>query len=144
MKKPSKAKPGLDGLDVRVRRARLKSGLTQAALARAVGVTASAVGQWEHPRGTAPSYAHLIAIARATQVTVEWLIDRRAQKPRNPRATTAEEPALSLSDFARDATEEQLLELVRRIRDADRKLLLALAERLAGRRKSRATAQVML
>lgn len=57
-------------------RIRLAAGLSQAEIARAVGVTASAVSQWEagnrRPRGdTARRYAHLIDVLATLDTTNE-------------------------------------------------------------------------
>ena len=65
------------GLSTRIRQARLRAGMTQAALARRVGVKRSAATQWEHPSGTVPSMEHLIAVALATGVHLEWLATGR-------------------------------------------------------------------
>jgi len=70
------------GLSTRIRQARLRAGMTQAALARRVGVKRSAATQWEHPSGTVPSMEHLIAVALATGVHLEWLATGRG-----PQAT---------------------------------------------------------
>lgn len=68
------------GLSTRIRQARLRAGMTQAALARRVGVKRSAATQWEHPSGTVPSMEHLIAVALATGVHLEWLATGRGQQ----------------------------------------------------------------
>ena len=57
----------------RIRRARTLAGLSQIALAQALGVNRSAVAQWERRDGCLPSMQHLVALAKATQVQVEWL-----------------------------------------------------------------------
>ena len=57
----------------RIRRARRVKGWSQERLARSLGVTTSAVGHWERPRGHQPSTENLIEIAKHLSVNVEWL-----------------------------------------------------------------------
>lgn len=61
----------------RVRMARRRAGLSQAQLARAVGVQRSAAGHWETVGGKNPSVGHLRTIALATGVQFEWLATGR-------------------------------------------------------------------
>ncbi|HEX2082446.1 MAG TPA: helix-turn-helix transcriptional regulator [Xanthomonadaceae bacterium] len=46
-------------LQARIRMARRHAGLSQAALAQAVGVQRSAVSHWESPQAKSPRVAHL-------------------------------------------------------------------------------------
>ncbi len=57
----------------RIRRARRKAGLSQAALAELVKVQRSAVSNWESAKEVLPSMQNLVAIARACHVSIEWL-----------------------------------------------------------------------
>lgn len=57
----------------RIRRARRHAGITQAALAELVGVRRSAVSNWESANDVLPSMQHLLAIATACRVSLEWL-----------------------------------------------------------------------
>lgn len=57
----------------RIRLARRHAGLTQVALARAVGVQRSAVSHWESTTGKNPSVNHLREIALIAGVSFEWL-----------------------------------------------------------------------
>src|SRR5215467_10550224 len=84
----------------RIRRARHAAKLSQTALAERVGVTASAVAQWEHPRGTSPALSRLQAIATATAVNFEWLATGRGTQFAPRSAEGAEAPALKLDLFA--------------------------------------------
>ena len=56
----------------RIRDARQKAGLTQAALADALGISQPTVNRWERGEGE-PSAAQLTAIAGATGTSPEWL-----------------------------------------------------------------------
>lgn len=68
-------------LPTRIRKARPAAQLTQAELARRIGVKRSAVTQREHPLGTSPSMHHLIQIAIETGTCVEWLGTGRGPQP---------------------------------------------------------------
>ncbi len=57
----------------RIRLSRRHAGLTQTALARAVGVQRSAVSHWESSNGKNPSVNHLREVAVVTGVSFEWL-----------------------------------------------------------------------
>ena len=57
----------------RIRRARRKAGLSQAALAEQVKVQRSAVSNWESAKEVLPSMQNLVAIARVCRVSIEWL-----------------------------------------------------------------------
>lgn len=60
----------------RIREARRSAGMSQEELARACGVTTSAVAQWESRSArirTVPSTAHLLCISQATGRSVDWL-----------------------------------------------------------------------
>jgi len=58
----------------RIRSARRQAQYTRQNVARGVGVSASAVGQWEHPAGTTPSPEHMIALAGFLDVSLDWLV----------------------------------------------------------------------
>ncbi len=99
----------------RIRTTRRERGLTQDALAAAVGVSRSAVAQWETGRAGQLT-AHLAAIAAALEVGVEFLMhgdDKRAPFQ------------------AADGTEAALLRLYRECAPEDRQVLLMTARRLA-------------
>lgn len=57
----------------RIRRARRVAGLTQRAVAAALGVGRSAVAQWELEPGTRPSEANLRALAALLGCPRDWL-----------------------------------------------------------------------
>jgi transcriptional regulator with XRE-family HTH domain len=63
----------------RMRLARRHAGMSQAALAKAVGVQRSAVSHWEATLGKSPSAAHLREAALATGVQFEWLATGRGR-----------------------------------------------------------------
>jgi transcriptional regulator with XRE-family HTH domain len=57
----------------RLRTLRRARGLTQEAVARIVGVTASQVSKWEHPTGPVPQPRNLRRLARLYRVSVDEL-----------------------------------------------------------------------
>ncbi len=105
-----------DTISQRIRDARKERGWTQDDLAVAVGVSRSAVAQWETGRSGQLS-ANLSRIASTLGVNVEHLLhgtDKRAPF----QAASGDEGAL--------------LRLYRECAPADRQLLLRIAKRLAG------------
>jgi transcriptional regulator with XRE-family HTH domain len=111
----------MDGADLgeRIRRARVSRGMTQAELAALVGVTRSAVAQWETGRAGQVT-GNLARIADALGLPVDRLIGRE------PEATEAT-----------NATELAMLRLWRECDEDDRQLLLQTALRLARARAGR-------
>lgn len=101
----------------RIRAARQQRGLTQEALAEAVGVTRSAVAQWETGRAGQIT-GNLTRIAAVLEVSVEHLMFGN-NKAAPTRAARGDELAL--------------LRLYRECAPADQQLLLRTARRLAAR-----------
>ncbi|HEU4664543.1 MAG TPA: helix-turn-helix transcriptional regulator [Dokdonella sp.] len=95
----------------RIRHARRLARLTQAKLAEAIGVGASAVAQWELPNGTAPTAEHLERIATVCGVSFEWLATGRGVAVQG----VTEPPAIDTSELAADEVEDRLLIAFRRI-----------------------------
>ena len=78
----------------RVREARRLIGVSQEELAADLGVSRSAVGQWEMTRGTSPSVENLVALARRSGMAFEYLSTGRGPKIHGkPILAVAEEPA---------------------------------------------------
>ena len=98
-------------LSDRVRHLRRTRKLSQAALARMLGVVPSAVAQWEGRSGTSPTVEHLSRMAELSGVAFEWLATGRGPI----RAGDAETPSVASESFARDLLEERLLLAFRRI-----------------------------
>lgn len=57
----------------RIRRARRHAGLSQVHLSKEIAVQRSAVSNWESANDLYPTMANLVAIARACDVSLEWL-----------------------------------------------------------------------
>jgi transcriptional regulator with XRE-family HTH domain len=119
----------MTALPTRIRKARLSAQLTQAELARRVGVKRSAVTQWEHPLGTTPSMHHLIQIAIQTDTCVEWLATARG-----PCRSEDTEPvaAVLMDDYAQDPQEGEALLRFRRLPAHKRKIALQILQVLSG------------
>jgi transcriptional regulator with XRE-family HTH domain len=96
----------------RIRLARARAGLSKAEVARRVGVSVSAVVQWEQPDGTAPSARHLATFAQCTGVAFEWLATGRG-----PARISADDgpPTLEPAAIAVTLFEERLLEVARKL-----------------------------
>lgn len=122
----AKENTGPNGLKDRVRRARRIAGMTQADLARKIGVKPSAVAQWE-AGGTTPSVTNLISCAHVANVSFEWLATGRGQA-----VSDAETPAADPAAFAQDLDEERLLRLFRKIAWSKRTSVVQLLENLLG------------
>jgi transcriptional regulator with XRE-family HTH domain len=104
-------------IGTRIRATRRERGLTQDELAERVGVSRSAVAQWETGR-TGQVTGNLSRIAGALQVNVEFLMvgdDKRA------------------AGEVRQGDELALLRLYRECEPEDRQMLLRTARRLARR-----------
>lgn len=97
----------------RIREARRLTGLTQETLAAELGISRSAVAQWEMSEGTAPSVDHLIAVARRSGLYFEYLATGRGEVSFGPPQLITEDEARyhPLNDQQREllAGFEQLL-----------------------------------
>lgn len=110
-------------LGERVRRARALARISQEDLARAVGVHRSAVAQWESRDGSLPSMRHLILIATATGVCLEWLGTGRGPVRPDEDAWT---PATLAGDYAQDELESECLSALRAIPFQTRRQIVSL------------------
>ena len=111
----------------RLRIARYRAAISQTVLAHAIGVSPSAVAQWEHPQGTQPSLDNLLRAAEVTGASIEWLATGTTD--RSARVRSAEEtPAVALDTYAQTLQEETLLERFRNGSASQRTLLLKIAE----------------
>ena len=112
----------------RIRRARTVAGISQVALAEAVGVQRSAVAQWERRDGCYPSMPHLVAIAVATGVALEWLgTGRGSIRPEGEDWGQGVEAR----DFAQDELEAGCLVMLRRLPFHLRKQIVGMLELMA-------------
>jgi transcriptional regulator with XRE-family HTH domain len=112
----SPSPPEQESQGARIRTARQARGMTQEALAHAVGVTRSAVAQWETGRAGQVG-ANLARLGAVLGVSASWLMGESAAPSGAPQAE--------------DATELALLRLYRACGEEDRAWLLRMAARLA-------------
>lgn len=65
----------------RIRAAREKAGLSQTDVAKALGISASAVNQWEHGFSKNIKLQHFFALARLLGQDPQWLANRQGTLP---------------------------------------------------------------
>lgn len=124
-------------LSDRIRRARRRAKLSQAGLAHRLGVTASAVTQWENPKGTRPEVDRIGDIARVTAVDVVWLLTGIEQEGVPSLHVSREITALKIDFIARDTDEENLLQHFRSLSLRERRLLSSFIARFIPRRPTK-------
>lgn len=98
-------------LSMRIRIARQRAKLSQEALALNLGVTRSAVANWEGADGVLPASARLAHIARLTNVSFEWLATGRGPLDHGGNDDT---PAAE-GEMVHDEYERRLLAAFRRM-----------------------------
>ena len=119
----------------RIRRARRKAGLSQAALADLVKVRRSAVSNWESAKDVLPSMQNLVAIAQACRVSIEWLGTGRGGMTSDPEAL-ADIPTADAELV--DAHEERdLLAAFRNLPRRSQQLVMELTEALQASRRGK-------
>lgn len=112
-------------LGERLTTARKSKGLSQAQLARILGISRGACGQWEQGHSL-PSVANIIETARLLNVSVEWLATGRGameyqdglrEAPADYGKTLSNEELELVSQFRQLSTEQRkaLLKLMRTI-----------------------------
>jgi transcriptional regulator with XRE-family HTH domain len=116
--------------------ARRHAGLSQSALALAVGVQRSAVSHWEAPQGKNPRVAHLRAVATTTGTQFEWLATGRGPMTLGKEA---EQYSVATADalLVDDPLEMRLLVAFRDAPGRGRLALVELVEELAHQRLGR-------
>lgn len=124
-------------LSERILFARRRAGLTQAALARALCVQRSAVSNWESVGTGRPTMTNLIAIAKATDVSLEWLATGRGRVAvADDGARDEEVPAVD-AELVEDSGERDLLASFRTLSPRQQLMALDLLKELAkGRRRA--------
>jgi transcriptional regulator with XRE-family HTH domain len=137
MKVISPAKVARGRLCDRIRAARHGAKLSQATLATRVGVTPSAVAQWESTDGTRPGIDRLDTIASVTGVVFDWLAFGRGDMRRRRTVNVDSQPAVALNTFARDDDEEVLLDRFRLLTPHARTLLTSFLDAMTSRRGMR-------
>ena len=122
---------------LRIRSARQAARLTQTELAARLGLSRSAVAQWESTTGSMPSTASFAGIAAALACNFEWLATgqgpRMPGRSQMPDARGDASPAVDVRYFARNDDEERLMEAFRALDDFDRTTVITLVETLSAR-----------
>lgn len=113
----------------RIRRARRSAKLSQEALGKQLGVQRSAVSNWESASQIQPTITNLIAIAMATNTSLEWLATGRGSMLLGDDLQI-EVPALD-GELTETPQERQLLTLFRKASHRGQSILMELAEELA-------------
>lgn len=116
-----------NGVEVRIRTARRKRGLSQAALANLLGLHRSAISQWEMVNGTLPSFDNLARVAVILDVSFEWLAMGRGEMLFE---APAERSPFAWESLAQDTEEERALAALRRIPQRRRTAVIDLLEML--------------
>src|SRR5690606_3016408 len=120
-------------ISTRIRTARVRVGMSQADLATALGVSRSAVANWESAKGRVyPSTERLGELAMATGVSYEWLATGRG----TPYAPSDGIPAAD-AEFVDDPVERRLLEGFRACNEQFRQAILTVVEAQAPPRQRR-------
>ena len=120
-------------ISTRIRTARVRVGMSQADLVTALGVSRSAVANWESAKGRVyPSTERLGELAMATGVSYEWLATGRG----TPYAPSDGIPAAD-AEFVDDPVERRLLEGFRACNEQFRQAILTVVEAQAPPRQRR-------
>ena len=93
----------------RIREVRTARGVLQADVAKAAGVSASAVSQWERGNSKSLRPEHLLAVARHFDVSMSWLIT--GKPPQRLVSAETESEALLLQRFRKLTESGQLAAL---------------------------------
>lgn len=105
----------------------MKRGLTQAEMANSVGVSRSAVSQWERYSGTKPNPDNLAIVADLLKVHYEWLATGRGPMGLDD---SHQEPPAHMAEFAFDAQESRLLAGFRMLTARKKDAVVDLVERI--------------
>lgn len=111
-------------LGMRIRAARLRAGLSQGDLAAQIGVSRTAVANWESSKSrTRPSSERLEAISHHTGVSWEWLATGRGS------ASISDDNILAADvDLVEDPVERRLLQMFRHGNTNFKRALIGLLE----------------
>lgn len=111
-------------LSIRIRTSRLRARLSQNTMATQLGVSRTAVANWESgSQPTRPSSKRLEGISKLTNVSWEWLATGRGQI-----ALPACEAAAADAELVEDPVERRLLEAFRAKDDRIKMAVLTLLE----------------
>lgn len=107
--------------------ARQMAGLSQAQVAKELGIARSAVAQWERG-GTYPNIRNLAEAAKLLRVRFEWLATGRGVRDLAPNQATSKAPAQACDP--RTPEEKAVISLLRRMPGTRRDLVQAIIHSL--------------
>ncbi len=120
----------------RIRRARRKSGLSQAALGERLHVRRSAVSNWESVNDIQPSLQNLIGLAKVCDISFEWLGTGRGSM--TPDEALLSDIPTADAELVEAQEERELLAMFRSLPRKSQQLVVDLVETLqASRRRFR-------
>ncbi len=119
-------------LPQRIREARKSTGLSQEQLAGDLGVSRSAVAQWEMAEGTSPSIENLIALARRSGMAFEYLSTGRGIKLHGAPTLSVQEERSEYQHLT--AQQKRLLAAFDRLTAKQRTSLIDLLDSMLPRR----------
>ena len=119
----------------RIRMARRHAGLSQTALASAIGVQRSAVSHWETNNDKHPSVTHMREVALACGVQFEWLATGRGKMGLS--SDTALDSVAAADALLEDPIELRLILAFRDAPTRSRAPLVEVVEQLASLRTGR-------
>ena len=122
----------------RFRSARQMAGLSQAQVAKELGVARSAVAQWEREGGTYPNVRNLAEAAKLLRVRFEWLATGRGLRELGPIQAASECPGHPSE--SQTPEEKAVIALLRRMPGKKRELVRAIVQNLAEESAGRAIA----
>lgn len=97
-------------INARIKQARVAAGISQIRLATLLGVTRSAVSQWESEHGTVPRPEHLARLAELLHTDYEWLATGKKSREEKPVSVIREDTP-SRYKSALSPEQEELLKL---------------------------------
>lgn len=111
---PAEGHAALEGVAARIRESRRSLGLTQEELAQRIGVSRSAIAQWETDR-TGQVRANLARVAAVLGVSIGYLLTGESYGMESVAETAGERALLNLYRQIQDAGRAELLRQARRI-----------------------------
>jgi len=119
----------------RIRQARRLAGLTQVGLAARIGVSRSAVAQWERAGGACPSTTNVASAAIALNCALEWLTTGRGDIHPHFAAGSLSSNVTTDARYAQTLQELHLLEHFRSLQEGERRVLMQMLKGMRRRRK---------
>lgn len=126
-----------NSMALRIRLARRSARLTQCELAARLGLSRSAVAQWESADGSSPSASNLGRMAMELGCSYEWLATGRGSRVDSEGKAISKRFGGSSHAEPADPLEERLLSLYRLLGQKDQQILATLASLLFSRRTDR-------